>query len=45
MAFCDIYDLFYILDQLKTSKVETQEEPTTDFSQNFVMGKIAERRK
>ena len=40
MTFCDIYDLFYILGQF-----ETQEEPTTDFSQNFVMGKIVEKRK
>ena len=38
MTFCDIYDLFYILDQLKTSKVETQEEPTTDFSPEFCDG-------
>lgn len=33
MTFCDIYDLFYILDQF-----ETQEEPTTDFSPEFCDG-------
>lgn len=38
MTFCDIYDLFYILGQLETSKAEPQKEPTTDFSPEFCDG-------